>query len=320
METRPKAILAAISANLVIAGSKFVAAYFSRSASIFSEGIHSLIDTGNGALLLFGLHRSRRPPDDQHPFGHGKELFFWTLIVAMTIFAGGAVVSFYQGVSQWRHPRNLEHLKWSYAILAVSALCEGYSLIIAYREFRRGAGAEEGIWPAIHKSKDPTTFAVLLEDSAAILGLFMAFLGVLSAQLFRKPPLDGLASLGIGSILVVTAVLLANEARGLLVGESATSATLKTIRQMVEADPAVEAAGRPLTMYLGPETVLLALDILFRRTLSANEVASAIDRIERSVRTKFPPIRHIYLEADALSAPVRSDGRFTAQYSAEHTG
>ncbi len=320
METRPKAILAAISANLVIAGSKFVAAYFSRSASIFSEGIHSLIDTGNGALLLFGLRRSRRPPDDQHPFGHGKELFFWTLIVAMMIFAGGAVVSFYQGVSQWRHPRNLEHLKWSYAILAVSALCEGYSLIIAYREFRRGAGAEEGIWPAIHKSKDPTTFAVLLEDSAAILGLFMAFLGILSAQLFRKPSLDGLVSLGIGLILVVTAVLLANEARGLLVGESATSATLKTIRQMVEADPAVEAAGRPLTMYLGPETVLLALDILFRRTLSANEVASAIDRIEKAVTTKFPNIRHIYLEADALSAPVRSDGRFTAQYSAGRTG
>jgi len=320
METRPKAILAAISANLVIAGSKFVAAYFSRSASIFSEGIHSLIDTGNGALLLFGLRRSRRPPDDQHPFGHGKELFFWTLIVAMMIFAGGAVVSFYQGVSQWRHPRNLEHLKWSYAILAVSALCEGYSLIIAYREFRRGAGAEEGIWPAIHKSKDPTTFAVLLEDSAAILGLFMAFLGILSAQLFRKPSLDGLVSLGIGLILVVTAVLLANEARGLLVGESARSETLKTIRQMVEADPAVEAAGRPLTMYLGPETVLLALDILFRRTLSANEVASAIDRIEKAVTTKFPNIRHIYLEADALSAPVRSDGRFTAEYSAERTG
>jgi cation diffusion facilitator family transporter len=307
MDQKPKAILVAMGANLIIAASKFIAAFVGGSAAMLSEGIHSVVDTGDGALLLYGLHRSQRPADDAHPFDHDKELYFWTFVVAMLIFAGGGIVSLYQGTSRLLHRRPLDHLAWNYAILAISALAEGYSFRVAYREFRSKAGTDEDLLPAIHGSKDPSTFAILFEDGAALAGLLIAFLGLLLAQILQKPKLDAIASIANALILMIAAALLGNEARGLLVGEGARQATLRKICGLVEADSAVEAAERPLTMYLGSETVLLALDVRFHRNLSAGDVTNVVDRIEREVRSRSPRIRHIYLEADALTSVLRSD-------------
>jgi cation diffusion facilitator family transporter len=184
---KPKAIFASIAANLVIGISKFVAAFFSGSAAMLSEGIHSLIDTGNGILLLFGTYRSRKPADDEHPFGYGKELLFWTLVVAMLIFAGGGIVSLNQDFSHLRHPQPLENLQWTCAILATSCVCEAYSLQVAYREFRENSPSHEPLLPAIHGSKDPGSFAFLFENSAAIVGLLIAFIGIVCSQVFQKP-------------------------------------------------------------------------------------------------------------------------------------
>jgi cation diffusion facilitator family transporter len=186
MDQKPKAILVAMGANLIITASKFTAAFFSASATTLAEGIHSVVDTGDGALRLYGLHRSRKPADDAHPFGHGKEHHFWTFVVAMLIFTGGGIVSLYQGVSRFLHPRPLDHLRWSYAILVISGLAEGCSFAVAYREFRSKAGNDEDLLPAVHGSKDPSTYAVLFEDGAALAGLVIAFAGLRSRVHARR--------------------------------------------------------------------------------------------------------------------------------------
>jgi len=295
-----KAIYAAIGGNLAIAVTKFIAATFTGSSAMLSEGFHSLVDTGNGGLLLLGTHRSKKPPDEVHPFGHGKELYFWTLIVAVLIFGVGGGISAYEGITHILHPSPLEDPTWNYLVLGLAVFFEGISFTVAFREFQKAKG-DQGIWQAIRTSKDPTTFTVVFEDSAAMLGLMFAFLGVFLGHRLKNPYLDGAASIAIGITLATVAVLLIYESKGLLIGEGADPQTLNSIRALVEADASVEQVLRALTMYFGPHTVLLALEIEFHKGLSAADLESAVDRLEKAIRNQYSDIKHVFIEAESLA-------------------
>lgn len=302
----PKAIYAAIAGNFAIAVTKFAAASVTGSSAMMAEGIHSLVDTGNGGLLLLGRARSRRPADARHPFGYGKEIYFWALVVAILIFALGGGVSMYEGILHMQHPSALNDPTWNYVVLGLAAVFEGAALTVAVREFRTQKG-DRSFWRAVRVSKDPTTFTVLLEDTAALLGILAAFVGIFLADTLQMPILDGLASVVIGLILAAIAALLAYESKGLLIGEGAETATLAAIRDLVEADPQVERMDAPLTMHFGPQTVLLAMDLKFNPTLSATEMEAVVDRLERAIREQFPEIKRIYIEADSLRSSRSTD-------------
>ena len=297
---KPIAVYGAIAANLIIAVTKFVAAFITGSSSMISEGIHSLVDTGNQGLLLLGLNLSEKPADELHPFGHGKELYFWGLIVAVLLFGVGGGMSIYEGITHIIEPVELESPTWNYVVLGIAVIVEGGSLTIAFREFLATKGEAEGMWKAIQGSKDPTIFIVLFEDSAAISGLLVAFLGVFLSHQFRIPELDGAASILIGIILSAVAVLLAYESRKLLLGESADEQVVADIRKLVKGDPAVEAVEYPLTMHFSPDNVLLNLNVQFKRGLKAAELASAIDRMEKSIQKRHPEIKQIFIEAESF--------------------
>ncbi len=294
-----RVIYAAIAANLAIAVTKFTAAAFTNSSAMISEGIHSLVDTGNGGLMLLGVRRSAKPADAKHPFGYGKELYFWTLIVAIVIFAVGGGISAYEGLLHLLHPAPLSNPTWNYGVLAFAFVFESYSFAVAFRAFEREKGPQS-FWQSIHRSKDPTTYTVLFEDAAALLGLIVAFAGVFMAHSLNNPYFDGAASIVIGLILAVVAVVLAYESKGLLVGEAADPETLKDIRRLAEADPSVEGVNRALTTHFGPETILLAMDLQFKKTLSAAEVEQSVDRLEEEIRKRHPDVKHIFIESDSL--------------------
>lgn len=304
-----KTVYAALAANAAIAVSKFVAAMFTGSSAMLAEGIHSVVDTGNEGLMLWGMRRSKRPPDEAHPFGYGQELYFWTLVVAIVIFAGGGGMSILEGVYHLLNPHPIENPLWSYGVLGTAMLFEGTSWAIALRGFWIAKG-DDSFWHAVHVSKDPTLFIVLFEDSAALLGLVVAFVGVYLGVLLRNPYFDGGASIVIGLILAVVAFYLAYESKGLLIGEGARPEIQKDIHALALADPAVERAMRPLTMHFGPHEILLTMDVQFRDDLSAGEVTAAIDRLETRIREKHPDVKRILIEAEAIaqSAPNQSFG------------
>lgn len=305
MATSDRAVHIAIGADVAVAVAKFVAAAFTGSASMFAEGIHSLVDAGNGGLLLVGSRARRRAPDESHPFGYGKEQYFWTLVVAMLIFAMGGGFSIYEGASRLLHPRPIEHVGWNYAVLLVAFLCDGYAWLTAFRQLR-ATRKESNILRAAQASKDPSTFTVWFEDSAATVGVVIAFLGVLASRLLDSPYPDGIASLLIGLTMAGTALLLTYESRKLLIGESADPELIAGIVEIVGADEAVALCGPPLTMHLGPEDVLLNLDVQFRDGLSAESIIEAVDRLERIIRSRFQHVRRIFIEAERLR---QDDGR-----------
>jgi cation diffusion facilitator family transporter len=295
------AIYAAIGANLAIAASKFAAAAVSGSSSMLSEGLHSLVDSGNGAFLLVGLHASRRPPDELHPFGYGKELYFWSLVVAIMIFAVGGGVSLYEGIIHLQHPHPLTDVRLTYVVLALATLFEAISWVVALRGILPQVRAR-GLWQTVRTTKDPTLVTVLFEDTAALLGLLVAGTGVVLTHRTGNPTWDGSASIVIGVILCTVAGLLARESKGLLVGESADPEQIADVKRMVAAEPGVVRVLRALTMHLGPEDVLLTLEVAFDRGLSSAELADTIERIKSRVRRRHPEVRRIFIEAGMLTA------------------
>lgn len=269
---------------------------------MLSEGIHSLVDSGDSLLLLVGMRLADRPPDERHPFGHGKELYFWSLIVAVLIFGVGGGVSIYEGILRLLDPQPMENAGWSYAILAGAAVFEGTSLTIAVRQFKRSIG-DAPFWESLRTSKDPTLYTVMAEDSAALAGLAAAAIGVFGSDSLGMPAFDAGASIVIGALLCGVSTLLIVQARKLLVGEAVDSETAEAIRAVAQGEPSVHRAGWPLTMYLGPDDVLLALDAEFKAGVPAEEVVRAVDRIEAALRKRFPGIGRIYIESRRVSGP-----------------
>ena len=295
------AVFGAIAANAAIAAMKFAGAAATGSSAMLSEGIHSLVDTGDGLLLLVGMRLAQRPPDERHPFGHGKELYFWSLIVAVLIFGVGGGVSIYEGILRLLDPRPIEDAGWSYAILAAAAVFEGTSLAIAVRQFKRSIG-DAPFWASLRTSKDPTLYTVMAEDSAALAGLAAAAVGVFGSHSLGLAAFDAGASVVIGLLLCGVSTLLIVQSRKLLVGQAVESETADAIRAIAQSEPSVHRAGWPLTMYLGPDDVLLVLDAEFTAGVPAEEVSRAVNRIETAVRERFPRIGRIYIESKRVTA------------------
>jgi cation diffusion facilitator family transporter len=299
----PIAVYGALLANIGIAVAKFVAAGVSGSSAMVSEAIHSAADSSNQLLLLLGLKLSRRPPDERHPYGHGKELYFWSLIVAIVLFGVGGGMSIYEGFVHLRYPEPMKDPTVTFIVLGVALVFESASLTVAVRQLRKRDRGRGSLWWAVRRSKDPSVFMVVGEDAAAVLGIAMAFSGVLASHLTGSPTYDGLASLGVGAVLCTVAVLLAMESRALLIGESTDPELLRSIAELTCSDEAVRRIGKPLTMQLGPDELLLNLDVDFRAGLSGDEIKSAVARIESRLRREHPEIKVIYLEAAALRPP-----------------
>ncbi|MFL6591345.1 MAG: cation diffusion facilitator family transporter [Luteimonas sp.] len=288
-------VYVALGGNLAIALTKFVAAWISGSSAMLSEGVHSLVDTINEVLLLYGMKRAAKPRDATHPFGYGRELYFWSFIVALLVFALGAGVSVYEGVSHLLHPEPMSHPLVNYIVLLASMGFEGTSWLVALREFRKHKG-ENTYFQAFRRSKDPTTFTVLFEDSAALLGLLIALAGVAASHLLAMPQLDGIASIAIGCVLAVSSLLLARETKGLLIGESAHPRVRADILRIAAMDEDVRSANGVLTVHMGPAEVVAALSAEFRDPLDTTQIEACVNRIESAIKAKHPSISVLFVK------------------------
>lgn len=291
-----KVIYAAFFANLLIAITKFTAAFLTNSSAMFSEGIHSLVDTGNQVLLLLGLKRAKMPANTDHPFGHGKEIYFWSFVVAVMVFAIGAGISIYEGIQRILEPEHIVRPHVNYIVLGLAFIFESGSWWVALKEFRLEKGTM-GYIEGVKRGKDPTKFTVLLEDSAALLGIVVAFLGILLGEITGIIYFDGVASLTIGLILAVTAFLLALETKGLLIGESADSDVERKIRNMVGRFSQVKMVNEVLTLHMGPDYILVNMSVDFQDSLKAGDVEEAIAQMNREIKTTFPQVKRVFIEA-----------------------
>jgi cation diffusion facilitator family transporter len=299
-EGSTKVIFAAIVANLGIAVAKFIVAGVTGSAAMMAEGIHSAVDTGNELLLLLGEHNSAKKPDARHPFGYGKVVYFWALIVALSVFTLGGGFSIYHGVHAILHPEPLGDPLWNYVVLGVAALFEGYSWNVSRMELNKVKKPGANLWQAFRSSKDASVFTVFVEDSAALLGIVVAVAGIGLGQLTGNPYFDPSASVLIGLILVGAAFMLARETGGLLVGETMGVEQTRQLQAIFTADPQIDAVGQLLSMQMGPDDVLLTASVQFKRGMRIDEVEAAIARLEQHVNAQFPSIKQIYFESGAL--------------------
>ena len=302
-------IIAAIIGNLLIAATKFTASYFTGSSAMLSEGIHSVVDTGNGILMLVGVHKSKKPADEEHPFGHGRELYFWALVVAFSIFAVGGGLSIYEGIIHLLKPEPIQNAVWNYGVLGASMVFESITWYFGWKAFdkvRRGRPVVE----AMQESKDPTSFTVLLEDSAALLGLVVAFIGVFIGHQFGMPYFDGIASIVIGLLLCSVALFLGAESKSLLIGEAVSPETVKGIREIAESEKDVDKVKKILTIYIGPDDVAATLELEFKHDITAAELRRAVRRIEMAIKDKYPRVKKVLYEAESLTEKqLRSQSR-----------
>ncbi|MEH0155687.1 cation diffusion facilitator family transporter [Limibacter armeniacum] len=294
-----KAIYGAILANLGIAISKFIGAFFTGSSSMMSEGIHSMVDTGNGVLLLFGLKQSVKPADEKHPFGYGKEVFFWSFVVAILIFALGGGVALYEGIHHIISPVKVENVIWNYVILTLALIFEGSALRVALKQFNESRGDTPFI-QSLMDSKDTSTVAIVIEDTAACLGLVIALVCVFLGQVTGIVYFDGIGSILIGLLLIAVSMFFAVECKGLLVGEGLMPRDNKIITDILAAEGNVLEYKRPLSLYFGPNEVLVNLEVNFKDSLTPDEVEQTIDRIEDSIRKRIPVVNRIFIEAETI--------------------
>jgi cation diffusion facilitator family transporter len=301
-----KVVYAALIGNGLIAASKFVAAIMTGSSAILSEGIHSVVDTGNQILLLHGIRRSKEPPDEQFPFGHGKEVYFWSFVVAILIFAVGAGLSIYEGVQHLISAPSVRDVYVSYLVLALAAVFEGVTWRIAFKEFKKTKG-KRGYIRAVHRGKDPSMFMVLFEDSAALLGIVVAFLGIFLSETTGNHHFDGAASIVIGLILGGTAAWLAYETKSLLIGESANREVVQGIREIALSFKEISHVNEILTMHMGPDFILVNISVDFVDPISSGDVESSVSRMDKKIKEAFPDIKRIFIEAEAWKSVESSE-------------
>ncbi len=288
-------IIAALVGNGAIACTKFAASVFTGSSAMLSEAIHSLVDTGNQGLLLYGLRKSKRPADKAHPFGYGRELYFWAFVVALLIFSIGAGVSLYEGIHKVRHPQPVTSPVVNYVVLALAMVFEGVAFFLAAREFNRRRG-KIPIWRAVRQSKDPGLFTVLFEDAAAMAGLVIAFTGLLAAEYFELPWMDGAASIGIGLLLAGVAIFLCFETKGLLIGEAVSDEFAASLKSVIHASVAVNQINELRTMHMGPEDVLVAVSLDVRDDMDTGTLEDAIYALEQDIRNTHPEVKRLFIE------------------------
>ena len=303
-----KAIIAALIGNSLIAVTKFVAASYTGSSAMFSEGVHSVVDSGNQLLLLYGVKRSKKPADKSHPFGYGKELYFWSFVVAILIFGLGAGICFYEGIHKISSPQSVTNPIINYTVLGLAIIIEGWTYWVAATEFKKSKG-DLGWVKAIRRSKDPALFTVLFEDTAALLGLLVALIALTLSEYLNLPVLDAVASLIISFILAVTAGLLAFECKGLLTGEGAGEEVVTGINQIIDESQGIKHVNEVLTLHLGPEDILLNVSLDFEDDLSSGEVEEAISVLESRIKEMFPEIRRVFIEAQGRGAHRKESNR-----------